>query len=119
MCAGPEPVRKGRIDAQPDRAAAQLPSFDTGDSRASSNVPKRLQRPNHHERIDVSVPRMVKALRQTTDDGEAEVLPEPDGTFVCADDEIELHCAEPLRLRKGQRVTTHRARDAAPASHWS
>lgn len=51
----------------------------------------------HHERIHVTMLRMLERERQVPYDVEAQRLPEPNHPFICADDEIELHGA----------ITTH------------
>jgi hypothetical protein len=59
---------------------------------------------------------MLEGVGQSADDMEAAALPQPDRTFVAADDEVELHRPEAKCSGSLDRVGTHRACDAAPCS---
>src|ERR1700743_259694 len=67
----------------------------------------------HDEGVDVALRGVVEGAWQTAHDFEAEFLPEADGLFICADDNIELHGAKASCSGVVERMGAHGAGDAA------
>ena len=69
----------------------------------------------HHQRVHSAERRVQENAGQTPDNRESKALPQPDRALVAADYEVELHGAEPERLRVLERMQTHGTRDTASA----
>ena len=67
----------------------------------------------HDEGVDVALRGVVEGAWQTAHDFEAEFLPEADGLFICADDNIELHGAKASCSGVVERMGAHGAGDAS------
>jgi len=67
----------------------------------------------HDEGVDVALRGVVESAGQAAYDFEAEFLPEADGLFICADDNVELHGAKAACAGVVERMGTHGAGDAA------
>ena len=72
--------------------------------------------PVHDEGIDVPVTRMSKCLRQASDDLEAKVLPQTNGSFVGTDDKVELDRTVAAGSCEFKRVSTHGSGDSTASS---
>src|SRR4051812_43605222 len=100
-------ARRGRplLEVASPRSIDQVPdSF--GETRGQGR-PVALQKPMHHERIDQAERGMSKRLRQSPDDGETSVLPEPNGALVRRDHEVELHREEASLPCTRERMLAH------------
>lgn len=85
----------------------------TAPPKTESGRRSALQKPIHRQRIHFPRGRMIEGLGQDTDDLKAETLPEMDGPFIRADDQIELHGGEAFGAGALQRISAHPARNAS------
>jgi len=63
----------------------------------------------HDEGVDVTELGMKECFRKSANNREAKALPQAHGSFIRADNEIELHGAKTAFPRTVQRVRAHRS----------
>lgn len=73
-----------------------------------------LEFAEHDVGVDVTLPGMQKCFGKLADDAETVFLPQANGAFVGADDEVELHGLEAAGASVIEGMDAHRACDASP-----
>lgn len=76
-------------------------------------APRHLERPVHHKGIHESRRGVPKSVGNTADDFKTHALPEPDGAFIAADHDVELHGQKAALAGAIKGVAAHGLGDSA------
>ena len=110
-CVSARPRDQEPVGPRPKIPGSRSKQLISNQSLGESDF-RGCERLEHDQCIDEPKALMAESARKPADHGEAVLLPKANGSFVCGDDEIELHGAKAHGDRLRLRVLAHCRGDA-------